>query len=56
MATKINAAGLHYKDLNHLISSSADKDIVVDNVLGQRYIGRSSADKRRAGQRFGCLP
>ena len=45
MATKINAAGLHYKDLNHLISSSADKDIVVDNVLGQRYIGSSSSDK-----------
>lgn len=45
MATKINAAGLHYKDLNHLISSSADRDIVVDNVLGQRYIGSSSADK-----------
>ncbi|MDE6133446.1 MAG: glutamate synthase [Oscillospiraceae bacterium] len=45
MSTKINAAGMHYKDLNHLISSSADRDIVVDNVLGQRYIGSSSADK-----------
>ncbi|MCM1329602.1 MAG: glutamate synthase [Ruminococcus sp.] len=45
MATKINAAGLHYKDLNHLISTSADRDITVENVLGQRYIGSSSADK-----------
>lgn len=45
MATKINASDMHYKDLNHLISSSSDKDIVVENTLGQRYIGSSSADK-----------
>ncbi len=39
MATKINADGMNYKDLNHLVSVSADKDIIIENALGQRYIG-----------------
>lgn len=45
MATKINAAGMHYKDLNHLVSSAEDKDIIIENALGHRYIGSSAADK-----------
>ena len=30
MATKINAEGMHYKDLNDLVGSAADKDIVIE--------------------------
>ena len=45
MATKINAEGMHYKDLNDLVGSAADKDIVIENVLGHRYIGTSAMNK-----------
>ncbi len=39
---KIDAKGMHYKELNELINqavTSGRKDIVLDNVNGQRYIG-----------------
>ena len=45
MPTKINAAGLHYKDLNHLVSTTNDKDIVIENALGHRYIGTGAQEK-----------
>lgn len=45
MATKINAAGMHYKDLNHLVSSSPDREIIIENALGHRYIGTGAIDK-----------
>jgi glutamate synthase domain-containing protein 3 len=39
---RINAKGLHYKELNELIHQAVDRgrtDITLDNVNGQRYIG-----------------
>ena len=39
---KINAKGLHYKELNGLIHQAVDSgktNIILDNVNGQRYIG-----------------
>ena len=36
---KINADGLHFQVLNEQIRSCTDEEIVLDNVLGQRYIG-----------------
>ena len=45
MAIKINAEGLHYKDLNHLVSSANDKEVVIENALGHRYIGTGAIDK-----------
>ena len=30
---------MHYKDLNHLVSIANDKDIIIENALGHRYIG-----------------
>ena len=45
MSIKINAEGLHYKDLNHLVSSANDKEVVIENALGHRYIGTGAMDK-----------
>lgn len=45
MATKINADNMHFKDLNHLVSSAGDKDIIIENTLGQRYIGTRASGK-----------
>ncbi|MDR0401506.1 MAG: hypothetical protein LBH27_00655 [Endomicrobium sp.] len=38
----INASNLYYRDLNNLIDESiiSDNEIIIENVLGQRYIGR----------------
>lgn len=39
---RINAKGIHYRQLNELIREAAErgeKNIVLDNVNGQRYIG-----------------
>ncbi|HEX2939398.1 MAG TPA: glutamate synthase, partial [Ruminiclostridium sp.] len=36
---KLDANGVYYRDLNDKIANSDDKDIVIDNVCGQRYIG-----------------
>lgn len=46
MAYNINAESMHYKDLNNLIRNSSDNEIVIDNVIGQRYIGGGAADKK----------
>lgn len=45
MATKINADGMHYRDLNHLVSTSGDNEIIIENALGQRYIGTGASGK-----------
>ena len=39
---RIDANGMHYRELNELIHSAVkngEKDIIIDNVNGQRYIG-----------------
>lgn len=39
---RINAGGMHYRKLNELIHSvvkDGEKEIIIDNVNGQRYIG-----------------
>ncbi|MDR2425940.1 MAG: hypothetical protein LBD46_01960 [Endomicrobium sp.] len=43
----IDALNMHYRDLNNLISetSEIDKNITLNNVYGQRYIGRGLAKK-----------
>ena len=40
----INAAGMHFKELNEQIKT-AGREIVVDNCMGQRYIGSGLAGK-----------
>lgn len=45
MATKINADGLYYKELNELVRKTADSDVIIENTLGQRYIGGGASDK-----------
>ncbi|HOM01951.1 MAG TPA: glutamate synthase [Acetivibrio sp.] len=41
----INAENLYYKELNQRIREASDKYIVIENCLGQRYIGTGQADK-----------
>lgn len=45
MAIKINAENMHYKDLNHAVRTAADSDIILENVIGHRYIGGGAANK-----------
>jgi glutamate synthase domain-containing protein 3 len=40
----INAENMHYKDLNQMIKDTAS-DVVIDNCMGQRYIGNGQSDK-----------
>ena len=40
----INAAGMHFKDLNEQIKA-AGKEAVIDHCMGQRYIGSGLAGK-----------
>lgn len=47
---RIDAKGLHYKELNDLIRravNSGKKEIILNNVNGQRYIGTSVSKKIR---------
>jgi glutamate synthase domain-containing protein 3 len=41
----IDATNKHFKDLNDMIRSSSDKKIIIDNCIGQRYIGSGISDK-----------
>jgi len=41
----INAQNLYYKELNQKIREASDKDIVIENCLGQRYIGDGQGNK-----------
>lgn len=42
---KIDACNLDFKELNNLIRTAKDKEIIIDRCLGQRYIGAGLADK-----------
>ena len=42
---QINAAGLDFQKLNQMIRESSDADILVENCLGQRYIGSGSCGR-----------
>lgn len=42
---KINAGDLHFKVLNDQLKASSDKEVIIDNCLGQRYIGSGVAHK-----------
>ncbi|WP_058485609.1 GltB/FmdC/FwdC-like GXGXG domain-containing protein [Defluviitalea phaphyphila] len=41
----IDAKNLHFKELNRKIKDSMDKDIVIDNCIGQRYIASGEKGK-----------
>ncbi|MGN0665958.1 MAG: glutamate synthase [Huintestinicola sp.] len=43
--SNINAENMSYKDLNAAIRSSADKEIVIENTLGHRFIGSGCIGK-----------
>ena len=42
---EINAKGMHFAELDRLVKDSADENIVIDNVLGQRYIAAGAHGK-----------
>lgn len=42
----INAENMHFKVLNESIKSAPEQDIIVENCIGQRYIGDGVSDKR----------
>ncbi len=42
---RINAEGMHFKTLNEQIRSSEDKELMIDNCNGQRYIGSGLGEK-----------
>ncbi len=43
----INALSYNnYRDLNSAVKNSADKDIIIENCLGQRYIGCAQRNKK----------
>lgn len=43
---EIDAKGMHFSELDRLIKDSAEERIVIDNVLGQRYIAAGAKGKR----------
>lgn len=43
--TRIDIENLNFRAVNEAIAATADKDIVLENVLGQRYIGAGTAGK-----------
>lgn len=45
MSAKITAGDMHFKELNRLIRESAESEIIVDDCLGQRYIGSGVSGK-----------
>lgn len=42
---KIEANLTHFKELNQMVRECPDKDIVIDNCIGQRYIASGLANK-----------
>ena len=42
----ITAGVMHFKDLNGLVRESEEKNITIDNCMGQRYIGAASSGKK----------
>ena len=45
MSVKINAEGLYYRELNDIVRKTSDNDIILENVIGQRYIGGGTIEK-----------
>lgn len=43
---KIDASNMHFQTLNAQVRSSADAEIIIDNCIGQRYIGSGLAGKK----------
>ena len=41
----INAEGMDFQELNETIRESSDPDIVIENCLGQRYIGSGTSGR-----------
>ncbi len=57
--TQIDANGKYFKTLNEEIRSSADADLEIDNLMGQRYIGAGLGGKNlflrgMPGNDLGC--
>lgn len=55
----ITAGAMHFKDLNGLVRESEEKNITIDNCMGQRYIGAASSGKKitingTPGNALGC--
>lgn len=42
---KIDAKEMHFKDLNEKVRFAADRQLTIDNCIGQRYIGSGLGDK-----------
>lgn len=42
---RIDARNMHFKDLNNQIRCAADRNITIDNCIGQRYIGSGLGGK-----------
>lgn len=56
---KITANTMHFKKLNDKIRQAKDKDIIIENCTGQRYIGAGMGDKKitingTPGNALGC--
>lgn len=50
---------MHFKDLNGLVRDSSEKNITIDDCMGQRYIGAASSGKKitvngTPGNALGC--
>ena len=44
--THITAGDRHFKILNEMVREAADDTVVIDDCLGQRYIGSGLAGKK----------
>lgn len=44
--TTVQAGLTYYKQLNEQIRAAQDSEITVENVIGQRYIGCGSTDRK----------
>lgn len=44
--TKITAGDMHFKALNQAIRDSADREVTIENCLGQRFIGSGCINKK----------
>ncbi|MFA0815838.1 MAG: glutamate synthase [Anaerofustis sp.] len=42
---KIDASGIDFQTLNQRIKSSEEKEVIIDNCIGQRFIGSGLSDK-----------
>lgn len=45
MSAEINAENMYYKELNELVRTSPETEIILHNVIGQRYIGGGANNK-----------